>query len=94
MSLIHLCRLSTLITSLLCESCVWWFNAILVIFIVSSVQGKIDTVQIYKKRMLYGFLNFEHFFSIESFIAQLSRDGFTIGKTKQVRLINRLFPNK
>ena len=60
-----------------------------------SVNGRVEHVSIYKRGHYYGFLNNEKFTSVEHFVADLSRTGFTIGKeTTSVTLTNQLFPDK
>ena len=64
-----------------------------------SVNGRVENVPIYKRGNYYGFLNNEDYTSVELFVADLSRAGFTIGFTIDegstlVTLTNRLFPDK
>ena len=60
-----------------------------------SVNGRVEHVAIYKRGHCYGSLSDEKYTSVEHFVADLSRTGFTIDKgTTLVKLTNRLFPDK
>ena len=60
-----------------------------------SVNGRVEDVAIYKRGHYYGFLNDEKYTSVEHFVAELSRRGFTMYEgTILVTLTNRLFPDK
>ena len=60
-----------------------------------SVNGRVEDVGIYKRGHYYGFLNNEKYTSVEHYVAELSRSGFTVGEgTESVTLTNRLFPDK
>ena len=68
---------------------------LLVFIVLYSVNGRVEVVAIYKRGHYYGFLNDEDFTSVEHFVAELSRTGFTIDEgTTSVTLTNRLFPDK
>ena len=60
-----------------------------------SVNGRVEHAPIYKRGHYYGPLNNEGHSSVEVFVADLSRKGFTTNKgTTSVALTNRLFPDK
>ena len=60
-----------------------------------SVNGRVEHVPIYKRGHYYGFLNDEDCSSVEQFVADISRRGFTMLKgTTSVTLTNRLLPDK
>ena len=67
----------------------------LLVFIVCSVNGRIEHVLIYKRGHFYGFLDNEVFTSVDKFVAELSRRGLSIDEAgTPVALTNRLFPDK
>ena len=60
-----------------------------------SVNGRVEDISIYKRGHYYGSLNNEKYTSVEHFVADLSRTGFTLDEgTTSVTLTNRLFPDK
>ena len=60
-----------------------------------SVNGRVEHVPIYKRGHYYGLLNNEKCTSVEHFVADLSRTGFTMyERTTLVTLTNQLFPDK
>ena len=68
---------------------------LLVFIVLYSVNGRVKDVAIYKRGHYYGSLDDEKYTSVEHFIADLSRIGFTIDEgTTSVTLTNRLFPDK
>ena len=62
---------------------------------IYSVNGRVEHIAIYKRGHYYGFLDNEDCTSVEIFVADLSRTGFTMYKgTTSVTLTNQLFPDK
>ena len=60
-----------------------------------SVNGRVRNVLIYNRGHYYGSLDNEKYTSVEHFVADLSRAGFTLNEgTTLVILTNRLFPDK
>ena len=67
----------------------------MLILIIYSVDGRVEHLSIYKRGHYYGFLDNEDRTSVEIFVADLSRTGFTMDKgTTLVTLTNQLFPDK
>ena len=64
-------------------------------FIVCSVNGKVENLPIYKRGQDYGFLDDEECTTVEHFVAVFSRTGFTMNEgMTSVTLTNQLFPDK
>ena len=59
-----------------------------------SVNGRVEHVPIYKRGHYYGFLDQEIYTSVELFVADISRMGFTLDEGTFVTLTNQLFPDK
>ena len=66
------------------------------VYCLYSINGRVELVAIYKRgRHYYGFLGDEKFQSVEQYVADLLRTGFTMNKGRtSVTLTNQLFPNK
>ena len=65
------------------------------VYCLYSVNGRVESLPIYKREHYYGPLNDEKFTSVEQCVAVLSRTGFSITKgATSVTLTNRLFPDK
>ena len=60
-----------------------------------SVNGRVRNALIYRRGSYYGSLNNEKYTSIEHFVTDLSRKGFTLDEgATSVTLTNPLFPDK
>ena len=93
MFLIHHLHQSTHTTSVLCKYRIY-VTMVTGVLCLNSF-GKVEHLPIYKKRKCYGFLNVEKYVSVEDFVADLSRTGFTMFEgTILVTLTKQLFPDK